>query len=161
MSFPTKYLGIGTEANDASSEAAERVETVTEFLGEVAEKLPDLIEKAQDTADRLPDLFNDAIEAAAPWLSAAADAVGEALPPVKAILSLAKFLTRETDPHALGLLAVSVAYQAALSDAAKDIARDATLRARMGRPKSVRLPRSALGGPKFPKPSGVFGSRPH
>jgi hypothetical protein len=107
MSFLTKYLGLGTEANDAAGEAAERVETVTEFLGDVAEKLPDLIEKAEDAADRLPDLFNDAIEAAAPWLSAAAVSVGEALPPVKAILSIAKFLTRETNPHALGLLAFS------------------------------------------------------
>ena len=146
MSFLTKYLGLGTEANDAAGEAVERVETVTEFLGDVAEKLPDLIERAEDAADRLPDLFNDAIEAAAPWLSV----VGEALPPVKAILSLAKFLTRETNPHALGLLAVSVAYQAALADAAKEIARDKAVRTRVLRPKSVRLPRAALGEPETP-----------
>jgi hypothetical protein len=151
MSFLTKYLGLGTEANDAAGEVAERIETVTEFLGDVAEKLPDLIEKAEDTADRLPDLFNDAIEAAAPWLSAAADSVGEALPPVKAILSLAKFLTRETNPHALGLLAVSVAYQAALADAAKGIARDGAIRARLAHVKSVRLPRTALGDPETPE----------
>src|SRR4051812_10669375 len=103
MSFLTKYLGIGTEANDTAAEATERLETTTEFLSDVAEKLPDLIEKAEDAADQLPDLFNAAIETAAPWLTAAADAIGEALPPVKAILSIAKFLTRQTDPHALGL----------------------------------------------------------
>jgi hypothetical protein len=117
----------------------------------VAEKLPDLIEKAGDAANRLPDLFNDAIEASAPWLSAAADTVGEALPPVKAILSVARFLTRETNPHALGLLAVSVAYQAALADAAKEIARDGEIRARLLRPNSVRLPRAALGEPETPE----------
>lgn len=129
----------------------ERVETVTEFLGDVAEKLPDLIEKAEDAADRLPDLFNDAIEATAPWLSAAADAVGEAVPPVKAILSIAKLLTRETNPHALGLLAVSVAYQAALADAAKEIARDEAMRPRLAHAKSVRLSRAALGEPETPE----------
>jgi hypothetical protein len=117
----------------------------------VAEKLPDLIEKAEDAADRLPDLFNNAIEATAPWLAAAADAVGEAVPPVKAILSIAKFLTRETNPHALGLLAVSVAYQSALADVTKEIARDGTMRARLARPKSVRLPRAALGEPETPE----------
>jgi uncharacterized protein YjbI with pentapeptide repeats len=152
MSILTKYLGIGTEANDATVEAAERVETVTEFFGDVAEKLPDLIEKAEDATDRLPDLFGKAIESAAPWLTATADALGEALPPVKAILSLAKFLTRETDPQALGLLAVSVAYQAALADAAKEIARDAAMRARLGRLKPVRrLPRADLGDPEKPE----------
>src|SRR5580704_10737763 len=108
MSFLTKYLGFGTEMDDAAREAAERVETVTEFLGAVLEKLPDLIDKAENAADRLPDVFNEAIDASAPWLSAAADALGAALPPVKAILSIAKFLTRETNPRALGLLAVSV-----------------------------------------------------
>jgi hypothetical protein len=65
MSFLTKYLGLGTEANDALGEVAERVQTVTEFLGDVGEKLPDLIERAEDASDRLPDLFNDAIEATA------------------------------------------------------------------------------------------------
>ena len=54
MSFLTKYLGLGTEANDAAGEAVERVETVTEFLGDVAEKLPDLIERAEDAADASP-----------------------------------------------------------------------------------------------------------
>ncbi|MBV8751689.1 MAG: hypothetical protein JO328_02400 [Hyphomicrobiales bacterium] len=155
MSLLTKYLRIGREANDAAGEAAERVETVTEFLGDVAEKLPDLIEKAED-ADHLPDLFNDAIEAAAPWLSAGATAIGEALPPVKAIVSIAKFLTRETDPHALGLLAVSLAYQSALRDAAKDIARDERMRARLAGRKSVRLSRAALGEPEAPEAFAGF-----
>jgi uncharacterized protein YjbI with pentapeptide repeats len=151
MSFLTKYLGFGTEANAAAGEAVEHIETVTEFLGDVVEKLPDLIENAQDAAARLPDLFNDAIEAAAPWLSATADALGEALPPVKAIISIAKFLSRETDPYALGLLAVSLTYQAAVADAAKDIARDKTMRARVARQRSVRLPRAALGEPETPE----------
>jgi uncharacterized protein YjbI with pentapeptide repeats len=151
MSFLTKYLGFGTEMDDAAREAAERVETVTEFLGAVLEKLPDLIDKAENAADRLPDVFNEAIDASAPWLSAAADALGAALPPVKAILSIAKFLTRETNPRALGLLAVSVAYQAALADAAKQIARDPGLRARLLHIKSVRLPRGALGEPEAPE----------
>ena len=151
MSFLTRYLGLGRESNDAAGEAAERIETVTEFLGDVAEKLPDLIEKAEVAADRFPDLFNEAIEATAPWLSAAADAVGEALPPVKAILSIGKFLTRETDPRALGLLAVSVAYQAALAEATQEIARDGTMRARFAGEKSVRLRRIALGKIEAPE----------
>jgi uncharacterized protein YjbI with pentapeptide repeats len=148
VSVLTKYLGLGTEANDAAGQAVERVETVTEFLGDVAEKLPDLIEKSGDIADHLPDLFNDALDSAAPWLSAAADALGEALPPVKAILSITKFLTREPDPHALGLLAVSVAYQAALADAAKELARITTI---YEPAKPERLSRAALGEPETPE----------
>jgi hypothetical protein len=113
--------------------------------GRCGGKAPDLIERAEDAADRLPDLFSDALEAVAPWLNATAEAIGEALPPVKAVLSIAKFLTRETNPQALGLLAVSVAYQSALSDAAKEISGNEALRGRFGRSKPVRLSRSAIG----------------
>jgi hypothetical protein len=150
MSVLTKYLGFGTETADLVAESTERVETVTEFLGDVAEKLPGILEKAQDAANRLPDLFSDAIEASAPWFTAVVNAAGDAVPPVKAVLSVAKFLTRETNPHTLGLLAVSLAYQAALVNASKEIARDSALRALLAGRKLVRLPRGALGEPETP-----------
>jgi uncharacterized protein YjbI with pentapeptide repeats len=150
MSILTKYLGFSAETGDQVSETAEKIGTVTEFLGKVSEKLPDLLEKAQGAADRLPDLFSNAIEVSAPWFTAGLDAAGEAVPPVKAVISIAKFLTRETNPHALGLLAVSLAYQAALAKAAKEIAEDPAMRARLVGCNTVRLPRGALGNPETP-----------
>jgi uncharacterized protein YjbI with pentapeptide repeats len=150
MSMLTKYLGFSAETGDQVSETAEKIGTVTEFLGKVSEKLPDLLEKAQSAADHLPDLFSNAIEVSAPWFTAGLDAAGEAVPPVKAVISIAKFLTRETNPHALGLLAVSLAYQSALAKAAKEIADDAAMRALLVGAKPVRLPRGALGHPETP-----------
>jgi uncharacterized protein YjbI with pentapeptide repeats len=151
MSKLTEYLGFKARANDAVAETTERVETVTEFLSEVAEKLPDILEKAEDASNLLPDLFSSAIEASAPWFTVAVDAAGDAIPPVKAVLGIAKYLTRETNPYALGLLAVSLAYQSALVDAAKELASKPALRDRLaGHKLPKRLPRGAFGEPETP-----------
>jgi hypothetical protein len=151
MSWLTKYLGIGSEPNDRLDDGVEEVKTVTEFLGDVAEKVPDLTEKAADLSDRLPDLLSNAIEVSAPWLTAGADAVGEALPPIKAILSLAKFLTRETDPYALGLLAFSLAYESALLESANEIASGPDTRNVIRRPATLSPTRAILGEPEKPE----------
>ncbi len=82
---------------------------------------------------------------------ATTDALGEALPPVKAVLSIAKFLTRETDPYALGLLACSLAYQSALASAVKEIASDPSMRKCITSRKAVRLHRNALGEKEEPQ----------
>ena len=156
MSWLTKYLGVSAKSNDQLEEGVEEVKTVTEFLGDVAEKIPDLAETAADISERLPDLLSDAIEASTPWLTAGADAIGEALPPIKAILSLAKFLTRETNPYALGLLACSLAYQSALSDSAKEISAAPQRRVRMGRPAKLRMARADLGEPEKPEAFAGF-----
>ncbi len=151
MSALTKYLSLNDQSNNALGEASEQIATVTEFLGRVADKLPDLIDKAKDSADQMPDLFSNAIEVAAPWLSVGVEAIGDALPPVKAILGLAKVLTRETDPNALGLLAISLAYQSALAEAAKEIARNPSLRASLCDVRPVqRLTSAELGSLETP-----------
>src|SRR5690348_10479857 len=98
MSWLTKYLGITAEHNDTLGEGAESVKTIAEFFGDVTEKIPDLADKLSDIPE---GSLSDAINASLPWVEGAADAVGEALPPLKAVLSLVKFLTREPDPHAL------------------------------------------------------------
>jgi hypothetical protein len=148
MSILSKYLGLGTEANALINDAAERVGTTAEFFEKVAEKLPNLIETAENESDRIPVLLDTAITVSAPWLSAAADVVGDAIPPVKAILSLTKFLTKEPHPNALGLLAVSVAYQAALADAAKVISNDKSLTDRLVRPDALKLRTAVFGNPE-------------
>ena len=147
MSFLSRFFGVTADTADAAGDLAEKVSTTTEFLQQVADKIPDAVEKAGDLADRLPDVFVDWIQDGAPWLKAGGDALGEAVPPIKAILSIVKYITREPDPKILGLIAVSVAYQAALADAAKQLQADASLRERIKlfRKLPKKLPREALG----------------
>src|SRR5262249_3123773 len=82
--------------------------------------------------------LGDAIEQALPWAETIADAIGEAIPPVKAVLKIVGFLTKETDPRALGLLAFSLAYQSSLSDAVAAIQTDPETAKRIGRPVRPR-----------------------
>ena len=67
------------------------------------------------------------------------------------MLSIAKFLTRESDPYALGLLACSLAYQSALASAVKEIASDPSMRKCITSRKAVRLHRNALGEKEEPQ----------
>lgn len=57
----------------------------------------------------------DAVDGVQPYV----EVLGEAIPPIKAVLSIAKWLTDVTDPRELGVLAFSVAYQASLAQATK------------------------------------------
>jgi hypothetical protein len=113
MSWLTKLLGLTREANDKVAEGVAKVQTATEFFASVAEKFPDVSDKVGDAIDDClsgESQLAKAIEASLPWADQAMASVGEALPPVKAILSFLTFLTKETDPNALGLLAFSLAY---------------------------------------------------
>lgn len=161
MSWLTKYLGVTAEHNDRVDEDAEKVKTVTEFLGNVAENFCQNAAKIQDVAKKLPNggWLGSAVESALPWAEQAANAVGDALPPVKAILSLVQLFTREPDPNALGLLASSLAYQAALAEAIKQIEADPNLRTRIGRPVRIREVRAALAKEAPEKPEEFAGFR--
>jgi uncharacterized protein YjbI with pentapeptide repeats len=156
MSWLTKYLGISAAQSDELGEGVEDVKTITEFLGDVAEKIPDLADQADDLLKRFPDLLGDAIDASAPWLTAVGQALGEAVPFVKAFLSVASLVTRETDPNVLGIIALSLSYQAALADAAQSIATDPDLRKRISRPVSFRKLADFPGQPDKPEDFAGF-----
>lgn len=157
MSRLTKFLGIGVEANDQLVAGVEEVKTVTEFLDDAVDKVPELLERATDLSDRLPDLLSKALETSAPWLTGASEVLGDALPPVKAVLTIAKFLTRETDPYALGLLACSLAYQSALASSLKEAAADPAVGGGATLKRAVRFQRDALG--KKEEPEAFIGFR--
>lgn len=156
MSRLTKFLGITRESNDRLDDDVENVKTVTEFLGDASEKLPELIKHATPIADRLPETLTTAFEASAPWLAGASEVLGDALPPVKAVLTLARFLTQETDPNALGLLAFSLAYQASLTAAVKEALADPTMIEGFTAKKAVHLHRDSLGKKEEPEAFNGF-----
>jgi hypothetical protein len=146
MSWLTKCLGITDESNVRVAEDAEKVKTVTEFLGDIAENFCENAAKIQEAAEKLPNeaWLGSAIESVLPWAEQITDVIGDAVPPVKAVLSLAQLFTREPDPNALGLLACPLAYQVSLAEAIKQIEADPNLRTRIGRPVQIREVRAAL-----------------
>jgi hypothetical protein len=134
MSWLTRLLDLNSEANDQVAEGAEKLKTATEFLGEAAERL----------ADPLSGSLADIVENALPWVGDIADAVGDAVPPVKAILKIVGLLARETDARVLGLLAFSLAYQAAVAEAVKAIEHDPSLCAQISNHVSPRAVRQTI-----------------
>ncbi len=155
MSWLTKLLGLTKEANDEVAEGVAKVETTTEFFATVAEKFPDFSDQVQDIAEGLSEQTQlaKAIEASLPWTEAAIASIGEALPPVKAIVSLVKFLTAEPDPNVLGLLAFSLAYQAATADLVREIEAEKNLRARIVEGWIPKELKSALKAEKLESPA--------
>jgi hypothetical protein len=138
MSLLTKYLGLSASHNDVVAEGAENVQTATEFLQQVAEKLPDV---GEALASLDGGWLGDAVGGSLPWVSAAGDVIGDVIPPVKVALNLLKRVSQETDPNALGLLAVSLGYQHAVAEAVKEIEADHARRAlilRTIRPRAIQ-----------------------
>jgi len=105
MSWLGKLLGASPETNQQISEATEKLQTVTEFLDKAVDKLEN------------NETLLQAIETSVPWIEDVAEAVGDAIPPVKLLLKLIGLITKETDPRILGLVVFSLAYQAAVADA--------------------------------------------
>jgi len=150
MSWLTKYLGITAQHNDFLTDGAKKVKTVSEFLGEVADRIPHLALTAEGL-----DLgwLSGTVEACLPWVEGVATAAGEAIPPIRAVLSIISLITREPDPRALGLLVCSLAYQAALADTVKEMKADPAMVGRIGHPVRVGEARRAMAaaGPERPE----------
>jgi hypothetical protein len=128
MSWLTRTLGISGTANDRVGEGTEALKKGTEVLVKGTEKIGTATEFLVNVAGKMsasdsPSFF-DAIETAVPWIENTTEVIGDALPPVKAVLKVIEFLTKETDPRALGLLAFSLAYQSALVDSIQAIKTD-------------------------------------
>ncbi|MBA3240576.1 MAG: pentapeptide repeat-containing protein [Acidobacteria bacterium] len=101
-------LHLDQHAKRRISRIAGATKSITEFLADAVEK-----------AKTLP--FPEAIRQAAPWaepaIGAAAETVGEVLPPVKFLVKLAHKITEINDPEELGHLACTVAYERAAEQA--------------------------------------------
>jgi Pentapeptide repeats (8 copies) len=120
MSMISRWLRTSRDTDDKIHEAAERLYSASEFVEHAAEALE------EGEADSLVE----AVSRVLPWIDTAVSdfwIVGEAIPVVKVVLSVAKAITRETDPEILGLLAFSLAYQSATAQALKDLAKDPDL----------------------------------
>jgi hypothetical protein len=163
MSRLTKLLGLSQTTNDQLSDGAETLEKGAELAGQGIENVGTATEFLGDVADKLDSAsaqsLGDAIDMVLPWVESTAEVVGEALPPVKAALKLFGLITKEPDPNALGLLAFSLAYQAALADAIKQIEADPNLRTRIGRPVKIREVRAVLAKQAPEKPEEFAGFR--
>jgi hypothetical protein len=123
MSRLTKLLGLSETRNDQLSEGTETLRKGAEVVGQGIEHVGTATEFLDNVAEKLDaagtQSLGDAIDMALPWAESTAEVVGEALPPVKAVLKIIGFITKETDPRALGLLAFSLAYQSAVTDTVK------------------------------------------
>jgi len=148
MSVLTKWLGFSAETADQLGEGSETLNKGAKVLAGGAEKIGTATEFLEVVADKLgsadmPSLA-DAVDAAEPWIESVANIVGEAVPPVKAVLKLVNLLTKETNPRALGLLAFSLAYQSAVAETVKAIEGNPDAATRIDRSVKPRALRRAL-----------------
>jgi hypothetical protein len=148
MTILTKLLGISGETSDRLNEAAERLGEAAENVEIDEDKVETASEFLSSVADKLDNTWNaslgEAIKDALPWLADAGEVAGEVLPPVKLALKVVSRLAREADPRALGLLAFSLAYQAAVMDGVKAIENDPGATAGMAQRLKPRLVRRVL-----------------
>jgi hypothetical protein len=117
MSMISQWLRTSRDTDDKIHEVAERLYSASEFVEQAAKALE------EGKADSLVG----AVSRVLPWIDTAVSdllIVGEAIPVVKVVLSVAQAITRETDPEILGLLAFSLAYQSATAQALTDLAKD-------------------------------------
>jgi len=158
MTILTKLLGISGETSDRLNEAAERLGEAAENVEIDEDKVETASEFLSSVADKLDNTWNaslgEAIKDALPWLADAGEVAGEVLPPVKLALKVVSRLAREADPRALGLLAFSLAYQAAVMDGVKAIENDPGATAGMAQRLSNRDWCAA-----WPNPNGSNRSR--
>ena len=97
---------------------ARRLKLTTEektSIGKTTGRIKGVVEFLSDAADGVKDMnWIEALAEAAPWAGAIGEAVGEALPPIKFLLKLAKKFTEIKDPDALAHLASSMAFESFL-----------------------------------------------
>jgi hypothetical protein len=130
MNWLGRIFGASAETAHQVGEGSERLTTIVEFLATAAEKITDS-DKGSLAA---------AVDAALPWARDMAEAVGEAIPPIKLLLKIVSAVTKETDPRDLGLLAFTLAYQAAVADAAKQLEQNTAARGKL----TARIPPADL-----------------
>lgn len=108
-----KYLPDNAVEKDQAQGVLARLKGVSEHLA-------DLVEAAKDL-----DVVN-ALAEASPWAEALGKSLSEALPPVRFVLKLLEELTKVEDPHELGYLAATLAYQRAVEQALPEVLRSET-----------------------------------
>jgi hypothetical protein len=109
MSRFLTILGLTDEQRAHPPRTLSRLKTVEEWFGAA-------LDMVKDNKD-----FTGALKAASPWAEAVVGAAKDSIPPIKFLTKLLDELTKVQEPQALARLACTLAYQAAVEDAVRQI----------------------------------------
>jgi hypothetical protein len=103
-----RILGLQKIQRQKLGDLAGHIKTVNEFLSDAIKGFKDLD-------------FVKAVGDALPWAGAVGEALAEAAPPIKFVVRLMEFISKEPDPDALAYLACTIAYQRSVEQAVSAI----------------------------------------